>query len=119
VGDAPLKLGDHAFSLEGDPDRERTAGDAELQELFDKTRRQLADPERYRLISGRTCFYTVAPDSQFLHRRAGRTHVLAGFSGHGFKFGPLIGEKFGELADGALSEAAFARWLAAESDPAA
>ncbi|MDZ7712471.1 MAG: hypothetical protein U5L06_04895 [Rhodovibrio sp.] len=62
VGDAPLKLGDHAFSLTGDPDTDRSPGDAELERLFETTCRQLAAPERYRLLSGRTCFYTVAPD---------------------------------------------------------
>lgn len=113
VFDAPLKLGDHAFTLSGDPDTDREAGTDELDRLYAAASRQLAEPERYRLLSGRTCFYTVAPDSQFLHRRAGRAHVLAGFSGHGFKFGPLIGERFAALARGEISDEAFARWLAA------
>lgn len=112
VGGAPLKLGDHAFSLTGDPDLERNAREAELDRLFQTTCRQLAEPARYRLLSGRTCFYTVAPDSQFIHARDGRAHVLAGFSGHGFKFAPLIGERFADLAAGRLGEDAFAGWLA-------
>jgi glycine/D-amino acid oxidase-like deaminating enzyme len=112
LGDAPLKLGDHAFSLTGDPDTDRSPGDAELEHLFETTCRQLAEPARYRLLSGRTCFYTVAPDSRFIHARDGRAHVLAGLSGHGFKFGPLIGERFAELAAGRLAEGDFDRWLA-------
>jgi glycine/D-amino acid oxidase-like deaminating enzyme len=112
VGDAPLKLGDHAFSLTGEPDTDRSAGDAELERLFETTCRQLAAPARYRLLSGRTCFYTVAPNSQFVHAREGRAHALAGFSGHGFKFGPLIGERFAELAAGRLPESEFDSWLA-------
>jgi glycine/D-amino acid oxidase-like deaminating enzyme len=112
VGDAPLKLGDHAFSLTGEPDTDRSAGDAELERLFETTCRQLATPGRYRLLSGRTCFYTVAPNSQFVHAREGRAHALAGFSGHGFKFGPLIGERFAELAAGRLPESEFDSWLA-------
>jgi glycine/D-amino acid oxidase-like deaminating enzyme len=112
VGDAPLKLGDHAFSLTGEPDTDRSAGDAELERLFETTCRQLATPARYRLLSGRTCFYTVAPNSQFVHAREGRAHALAGFSGHGFKFGPLIGERFAELAAGRLPESEFDSWLA-------
>ena len=112
VGDAPLKLGDHAFSLTGDPDTDRSPGAAELESLFEMTCRQLAEPARYRLISGRTCYYTVAPDSQFIHAREGRAHALAGFSGHGFKFGPLIGERFAELAAGRLGEDDFSTWLA-------
>jgi glycine/D-amino acid oxidase-like deaminating enzyme len=112
VGGEPLKLGDHAFSLTGDPDTDRSPGAAELERLFETTRRQLAEPGRYRLLSGRTCFYTVAPDSQFIHRAQGRAHVLAGFSGHGFKFGPLIGERFAQMAAGRLSESDFDSWLA-------
>ena len=112
VGDAPLKLGDHAFSLTGEPDTDRSAGDAELERLFETTCRQLAAPGRYRLLSGRTCFYTIAPNSQFVHAREGRAHALAGFSGHGFKFGPLIGERFAELAAGRLPESDFDNWLA-------
>ncbi|MBK1666766.1 hypothetical protein CKO28_01745 [Rhodovibrio sodomensis] len=112
IGGAPLKLGDHAFSLTGDPDTDRSPAEAELDRLFETTCRQLATPARYRLLSGRTCFYTVAPDSRFLHRRAGRAHALAGFSGHGFKFGPLIGERFAELAAGRLEEGTFQAWLA-------
>jgi glycine/D-amino acid oxidase-like deaminating enzyme len=113
VGDAPLKLGDHAFSLAGDPDQERSAGEDELERLFETTCRQLAEPARYRLLSGRTCFYTVAPDTCFLHRQEGCAHALAGFSGHGFKFGPLIGERFAEMVTGALAPEEFAAWLAA------
>ncbi len=112
VGGAPLKLGDHAFSLTGDPDTDRSPGDGELERLFEMTCRQLAAPERYRLLSGRTCFYTVAPDSQFIHARDGRAHALAGFSGHGFKFGPLIGERFAEMVAGRLAEEDFKSWLA-------
>jgi glycine/D-amino acid oxidase-like deaminating enzyme len=112
VGGAPLKLGDHAFSLTGDPDIDRSPNEAELERLFEMTCRQLAEPARYRLLSGRTCFYTAAPGSQFIHARAGRAHALAGFSGHGFKFGPLIGERFAELVGGRLAEEDFDRWLA-------
>jgi glycine/D-amino acid oxidase-like deaminating enzyme len=112
VGDAPLKLGDHAFSLAGDPDIDRSAGAGELERLFEMTCRQLAEPSRYRLLSGRTCFYTVTPDSRFRYEREERAHALAGFSGHGFKFGPLIGERFAELVGGRLPETDFEAWLA-------
>jgi len=114
VHGAPLKLGDHAFSLTGDPDCAREPGATELEELFARAARQLAAPERYRLLSGRTCFYTVAEAERFQYRRAGRVHVLAGFSGHGFKFGPLIGERVAELLNGTLAPDDFETWLAGE-----
>jgi glycine/D-amino acid oxidase-like deaminating enzyme len=111
VHGAPLKLGDHSFSLTGDPDREREPGDAELQALYLRARRQLAAPERYRRLAGRTCFYTVAAEERFRHCRRGRAHVLAACSGHGFKFAPLIGARVADLLAGRVREAAFQAWL--------
>jgi glycine/D-amino acid oxidase-like deaminating enzyme len=111
VHGAPLKLGDHSFSLTGEPDRARTPGQAELEQLAARAGRQLADPGRYRLLHGRTCFYTVAAGERFQHQRRGRAHALAACSGHGFKFAPLIGERLAALLTGRQSEGAFARWL--------
>jgi glycine/D-amino acid oxidase-like deaminating enzyme len=106
----PLKVGDHSFSLRGDPDREREPGEAELRELFDSARERLRGFDGYRLLDGRTCFYTVAAEERFVVEQRGRAVALAGFSGHGFKFGPLIGERFAEVAAGGLPFDAFARW---------
>jgi sarcosine oxidase len=41
------------------------------------------------------CTYTVTPDQHFLlgqRKDLPRITLLGGFSGHGFKFAPLIGE---------------------------
>jgi len=48
---------------------------------------------RYQIASLKTCFYTVEPERTF-HRRA-RWHSPVGDEpvlGHGFKFGPLLGQ---------------------------
>ena len=39
-----------------------------------------------------TCLYTTTPDHHFVIDRRGSVTVAAGFSGHGFKFAPAIGE---------------------------
>jgi sarcosine oxidase len=39
-----------------------------------------------------TCLYTTTPDHNFIIDRRGPITVAAGFSGHGFKFAPAIGE---------------------------
>jgi monomeric sarcosine oxidase len=47
------------------------------------------------------CLYTKTPDEHFiLDRHPAHPHVVigGGFSGHGFKFGPLVGEILAELA---------------------
>jgi len=38
-----------------------------------------------------TCLYTITPDHDFVVGRDGPVTVLAGFSGHGFKFASAIG----------------------------
>jgi len=56
------------------------------------------------LARASTCLYTNTPDLNFvigLHPRSERVTVAAGFSGHGFKFSPLVGEILADLAVGA------------------
>ncbi|HEY0656477.1 MAG TPA: N-methyl-L-tryptophan oxidase [Chryseosolibacter sp.] len=54
------------------------------------------------IISLKTCLYTYSPDENFiidiLPGTNGRVVVAAGFSGHGFKFVPVIGEVISDLA---------------------
>ena len=53
------------------------------------------------------CWYTLTPDENFVvgpHPEDPRVVVAAGFSGHGFKFTPVLGEMLADLAlDGATS----------------
>src|SRR5437879_3084219 len=44
-----------------------------------------------------TCLYTTTPTQDFVIDRAGPLVVAAGFSGHGFKFVPLIGRLLADL----------------------
>ena len=49
------------------------------------------------------CLYTNTPDYHFVldrHPELERVVIGAGFSGHGFKFGPVIGEILADLATG-------------------
>jgi sarcosine oxidase len=54
------------------------------------------DPDPVRMVP---CTYTLTPDEHFLvGTYAPGLTVLGGFSGHGFKFAPLIGEVAADLA---------------------
>jgi sarcosine oxidase len=47
------------------------------------------------------CWYTLTPDENFVvgcHPESSRVVVAAGFSGHGFKFTPVLGEVLADLA---------------------
>ncbi len=49
------------------------------------------------------CIYTLTPDRHFLidiHPRNPQVVFAAGFSGHGFKFAPVVGEILADLAEG-------------------
>jgi sarcosine oxidase len=58
-----------------------------------------------RLLAAVTCMYTTTPDHHFViagHPEHERVTVACGFSGHGFKFVPVVGEILADLAlDGA------------------
>jgi sarcosine oxidase len=104
VGDPAngVKVGFHYRGGDGDPDTlDREVSGAEREEM----RALLA--ERIPGLAGehvdaRVCMYTLTPDEHFvidlLPGSAGRVAVAAGFSGHGFKFTPVIGEILADLA---------------------
>ncbi len=53
------------------------------------------------LTKGQVCMYTVTPDRHFVtdvHPRHPQVAVACGFSGHGFKFAPVVGEVLADLA---------------------
>src|SRR5207253_417963 len=87
-----LKLGDHNFSLTGDPDGDRTATGDEAEKMLARVGPRLRDIGRYAIGDAKTCFYDVEPQEHFIVEPLGtRAWVLSGFSGHGFKFGAVIG----------------------------
>jgi len=54
-------------------------------------------------VRSAACMYTLTPDRHFLvdrHPRSPRVILAAGFSGHGFKFAPVLGSIVADLAAG-------------------
>jgi glycine/D-amino acid oxidase-like deaminating enzyme len=54
-----------------------------------------------RFLEARACPYTLTPDGHFVvdhHPRNPDVILCGGFSGHGFKFAPVIGEICADLA---------------------
>ncbi len=85
---------------ECDPDEvDRVVGDDEV----DAMRRHLAARVpglAGRCLDARVCLYTDSPDEHFVlgtHPEDDRIVVAAGFSGHGFKFVPVVGEICADL----------------------
>ena len=54
-----------------------------------------------KLVGAGKCFYTMTPDEHFIIDyvpNSKRCLFAAGFSGHGFKFMPVIGQALSDLA---------------------
>ncbi len=112
-GASGLKLGDHSFTLTGDPDRDRDAAMAEAAHMRAQVGGRLRGIERYRLREAKTCFYDVAKRESFIIEAVGsRGWVMSGFSGHGFKFGAVLGLELARTLAGERDAAALTAWAA-------
>lgn len=103
-----VKVGFHAVGPEVDPDhRDRAIDPAALRRVQDYAERWLPGLDAS-APTATTCLYTITPDHDFVVDRDGPVTVLAGFSGHGFKFAPAIGELAADLVTGTPGASRFA-----------
>lgn len=118
VAGTPLKIGDHRFADHGDPDGPPHATPAETAAILALAAPRIAGLHRYRVLSARACHYDVAAEERFLlHPLGARGFVMSGFSGHGFKFGPLLGLGVAAVASGRAAADAMAAWAAGLAPP--
>lgn len=112
AGGTEMKISDHSFSLSGHPDRDRDGRAEDVAACLAVAARHLTGFERYRVARVGTCFYTVAAEERFIAEQRGAVWILTGFSGHGFKFAPLIAEALAEVLAGRRRAGDFRDWLA-------
>ncbi len=119
VAGTPLKIGDHRFSRAGDPEADpREASPQEAEAILALARRRIRDLGEYRVLGARACYYDVEPQERFVVEPVGpRAFVMSGFSGHGFKFGPLLGLALARAAGDAGLAPGLAAWAAGLEDP--
>jgi sarcosine oxidase len=99
--DGGVKIGLHHRGAVTDPDEvDRVVTAADVAEVADLVRPLLPTlPGTY--LRAITCLYTTTPDHDFvigLHPRHPDVAIACGFSGHGFKFVPVVGEVLADLA---------------------
>ena len=93
VAGTPIKVGDHSFSLAGDAADSRDATAAEAEAILALARRRIPRLGEYRFLGAAACYYDVQPQEEFVVEAIHpATVVMSGFSGHGFKFGPVLGQ---------------------------
>ncbi len=82
------------------------ADERDLAPLFDTTSKFLPSlvgsslAAMQQVLRAKTCLYTMTPDEHFIidrHPLFENVFLAAGFSGHGFKFAPLIGKVLADL----------------------
>jgi sarcosine oxidase len=99
-GSPRYKVGIHRDGPAVDPGRQDRGADPRLGErLAAMARRYLPGFDPAPAATER-CVYDNSPDTDFIIDRAGLIVVGSGTSGHGFKFGPLLGEWLAGLATG-------------------
>jgi glycine/D-amino acid oxidase-like deaminating enzyme len=77
----------------------REINDAELSHVHGLVRRYI--PALGPRIRSKACMYMLTPDEHFIldrHPIMRGVYFLAGLSGHGFKFAPVLGEALANLA---------------------
>lgn len=116
VAGTPLKIGDHSFSLTGDPDDpDRTADPREAERILALARRRIPALDRFAPLGAAVCFYDVEPEERFVVEKISRrAWVMSGFSGHGFKFGPVLGRRLAEAIAKPELEAFIPAWAAGD-----
>ncbi len=95
-----VKIGDHLGDDIVDPDNvDRSMRPTDESHIRRFSQKHLPDANGD-VVGFETCLYTKTPDEDFIvdrHPHCDRVILAGGFSGHGFKFGPLIGEILADL----------------------
>jgi monomeric sarcosine oxidase len=108
-GEDSVKIGVHSGGEAVDPDTmNRTVTDADLSPELMAFIAGCLPGVQPRLTTSSVCMYTMTPDEDFLidrHPEHPNVVFAAGFSGHGFKFAPTVGEHLAKLATDATATA--------------
>ena len=108
-----FKVGDHGFSLSGDPDGNRDAREEEIRPLLERCRGLFKGFDSWRTERLKACFYTVTEDERFVVEKPGaKGWVMSPCSGHGFKFGALMGLELARTIASERDPLQHARWAA-------
>ena len=112
-GQGWFKAASHQFGATVDPNKPYTPDEAELDSVRAFLRNVIPSAANARLATFDHCMYDLTPDEDFIldkHPDTDNVVIGSGFSGHGFKFGILIGELLASLTVGKPTEFALNRF---------
>jgi len=101
VAGTGLKFGAGIHKYKAAPDQDRTMKPGEGETLRDYFSPPFARIGDYRVDDVVTCAYTFTADEHFFVSTEDRVTVVSACSGHGYKFGAVVGQK---LADGVVNK---------------
>jgi monomeric sarcosine oxidase len=96
-----LKVASHIFGPTQDPNVPQRVDPEEVERVREWVRRVIPEAADAPLAGADTCMYDLVGDEDFIldrHPASPNVIVGSGFSGHGFKFGIVIGEILAALA---------------------
>lgn len=93
-----IKIAEHQAGPEVDPDETSEPVMERLRPVQEFVRQHLPALND-QPIRSETCLYASTPDDHFVLDRVGPVIIAGGFGGHGFKFGPAIGEAVLEMIE--------------------
>jgi len=99
-GSDRYKLGLHHSGPPAGPDGQDRSPDAVLADRIQSAARQFLPGHNPVPVAAERCLYDNTPDTDFVVDKIGNIVIGSGTSGHGFKFGPLLGEWLASLAGG-------------------
>ncbi|MDD5629308.1 MAG: N-methyl-L-tryptophan oxidase [Elusimicrobia bacterium] len=101
-----------AENRKGPPGKPGDVDEREITPQFEKKvraflKRFIPELAGFSEHEGHVCYYTSTKDDDFIMDRlpdASNGYLMAGFSGHGFKFAPLLGQAMAQLIVGGKSD---------------
>lgn len=100
-GPSGFKLAHHSPGVATDPDKRSASIPADFETKINYVLEKYIPEAKGKIMASKSCLYTYSADNHFiidhLPGHDNKVMIACGFSGHGFKFVPVIGEILSDL----------------------
>lgn len=102
--DGLVKIAEHGSGAETHPDERSFEPDAATIQRLEEYARNWLPGIVPTAVRSATCLYASTPTDDLFIERSGSLILGVGLGGHGFKFGPAVGDRISSLVNDALAE---------------